>query len=65
MKTYTVRVTATHHNGPAPGEDSEFIFSSLASALLIARELQLAFDTDGEPMCAFVVGSEDLPTGRR
>jgi len=61
MNTYTVRIAATHDHGPARNEDSEFIFLSLASALLAARELQLAFDTDAEPLCAYVVGSD----GRR
>jgi len=61
MKTYTVRITSTPRNGPADEEDSELIFHSLGPALLTARELQRAFDTDGEPMCAYVIGSDGLP----
>jgi hypothetical protein len=61
MKTYTVRITSTPRNGPAGAEDSELIFHSLAAALLTARELQRAFDTDGEPLCTYVVGGDGLP----
>jgi hypothetical protein len=61
MKTYTVRITATPRNGPANEEDSELIFHSLGSAVLTARELQRGFDTEGEPLCAYVVGNDSLP----